>query len=78
MMVLFSGEEDPALVRAATGALAVLSERPSICKKIVQVSLHHIIESGLSSILSCQWVEARPFIIEALNTDLQRHNLWAV
>ncbi|KAI8764635.1 protein unc-45 B, partial [Biomphalaria glabrata] len=37
MMVLFSGEEDPALVRAATGALAVLSERPSICKKIVQV-----------------------------------------
>ncbi|BFZ11471.1 hypothetical protein BsWGS_14510 [Bradybaena similaris] len=38
ILVLFSGEDDLALVRAATGALAVLSARPSICRKIVQVA----------------------------------------
>ncbi|KAH9490560.1 Protein unc-45 B [Bulinus truncatus] len=37
MMVLFAGEENSSLVKAATGALAILSARPSLCKKIVQV-----------------------------------------
>ncbi|GFO40404.1 protein unc-45 homolog a [Plakobranchus ocellatus] len=37
IMVLFSGEEDEALVRAATGSLAILSAQPSICEKIVAV-----------------------------------------
>ncbi|XP_059159909.1 protein unc-45 homolog B-like [Physella acuta] len=37
VLVLFSGEDDPALVKAATGALAILSARPSLCRKIVKV-----------------------------------------
>uniref|UniRef100_A0A0B7B3H2 Protein unc-45 homolog B n=2 Tax=Arion vulgaris TaxID=1028688 RepID=A0A0B7B3H2_9EUPU len=38
IMVLFAGDDDIPLVQAAAGALAVLSSRPSICQKIVQVS----------------------------------------
>ncbi|CAL1540162.1 unnamed protein product [Lymnaea stagnalis] len=37
VMVLFSGEDDEALVRAAMGALAIISSRPTLCQKIVQV-----------------------------------------
>ena len=47
MMVLFAGEEDSALVRAATGALAFMSSNVKLCEKIVQVS-------GLSN-LSAPW-----------------------
>ena len=39
MMVLFAGEEeDDALVRAASGALAFISSNTKLCQKIVQVS----------------------------------------
>ncbi|XP_005094603.1 protein unc-45 homolog B isoform X2 [Aplysia californica] len=38
LMVLYAGEEEIALVRAATGALAMLSARPTLCQKIVEVS----------------------------------------
>ncbi|KAK3759084.1 hypothetical protein RRG08_010697 [Elysia crispata] len=37
IMVLFAGEEDEALVRAATGSLAILSSRSTLCEKIVAV-----------------------------------------
>ena len=37
LWTLFSGEEDVALVRAASGGLAQLSHDPKICEKIVEV-----------------------------------------
>jgi hypothetical protein len=37
MMVLFAGEEDVALVRAASGALTFMSANPTLCKKITTV-----------------------------------------
>ena len=37
LLVLFAGEEDPLLQRAATGALAILSSHEKICKKITEV-----------------------------------------
>lgn len=39
IMVLFAGEEDQDLVRAAAGALAIMSANKKLCKKIVKVGL---------------------------------------
>lgn len=37
LWMLFSGEEDPALAKAASGGLAQLSHDPKICEKIMEV-----------------------------------------
>ena len=37
LFTLFSGEEDELLARACSGALAVLTENPKICDKVVEV-----------------------------------------
>ena len=39
LVVLFSGEEEEGLVRAAAGCLAILSSERSICHKITTVSV---------------------------------------
>ena len=38
LWTLFSGEDDPALARAASGGLAILSRDPKICQKIMTVT----------------------------------------
>ena len=54
LMVLFSGEEDEGLVQAASGALAILSARKSICQKIISVSTTYTGEGGgRGSIVLC-------------------------
>jgi hypothetical protein len=39
LMVLYLAEEDPLLVRAAAGALAILSSSREVCNKIFKVTL---------------------------------------
>ena len=39
LVVLFSGEEEEGLVRAAAGCLAILSSERAICHKITTVSI---------------------------------------
>ena len=43
LLVLFCGEEDELLVRAAAGALAMLSEDEIICQKIPNVCIRTLI-----------------------------------
>lgn len=37
LMVLYCGEEDELVVRAATGALAMMTHNEKICKKVLEV-----------------------------------------
>ena len=53
LMVLFSGEEDEGLVQAASGALAILSARKSICQKIISVSTTYTGEGEGGAQLYC-------------------------
>ncbi|KAL8594973.1 hypothetical protein ACOMHN_038770 [Nucella lapillus] len=56
MMVLFAGEEDMLLVRAASGALAFLSANPKLAHKITQVK---------------SWLEILQQILVADNREIQ-------
>nr|KAG5698913.1 hypothetical protein BaRGS_006807 [Batillaria attramentaria] len=56
MMVLFAGEEDQGLVRAAAGGLAIMSSNPKLCEKITQVN---------------QWLDVVQMILVSENVEVQ-------
>ncbi|XP_033727362.1 LOW QUALITY PROTEIN: protein unc-45 homolog A-like [Pecten maximus] len=48
LMTLYCAEEDPHVVKAASGALAILTHSPIVCKRVVQVnSWYEILQSLL-------------------------------